>query len=275
MLELGLPAISVRNLPLNSTHVLTYLSYLSLKGLAPSTITTYTSAISYVHRMNSLPDPTNQFVVQKVLSAINKSTGNRDSRLPITQFLLNRLLDSTEFVISNQYNKLLIRAMFSLAFYGLFRIGEITIQTSGVVPLKFEQIQLLTNKLVISITNFKNNKTDKPFDIVIHQIGGKFCPYKMMMDYLDLRGSAPGPLFCFVNQKHVSRHFFTTKLKSCLTFCGLNTRLYLSHSFRIGGASFLASIGMSDVQIKLMGRWSSDSFLRYIRNQRYHFIKKC
>ena len=274
MQELGLSFITIQNLPMSTSLVLTYLSYLNIKGLAPSTITTYISAISFVHKMNSLPDPTNLFVVQKLLAAINKMQGNRDSRLPITQFILNRLLESTEFVVSNQYHKKLIRAMFALAFYGLFRIGEITIQTSGVIPLTFEQVQLLEDRLVLSITHFKNNKSNKPFDIVIHKIGGKFCPFAIMLDYLNVRGNLSGPLFCFVNQKHVPRNFFTSKLKSCLNFCGLNTKLYLSHSFRIGGASFLASLGMSDVQIKLMGRWSSDTFLRYIRNQRFQIVKK-
>ena len=67
MNDLGLQSIDVNSLPLTTTQLLTYLSYLSLKGLAPSTITTYISAVSYVHKMNSLPDPTNSFVIQKVL----------------------------------------------------------------------------------------------------------------------------------------------------------------------------------------------------------------
>ena len=273
MNDLGLQSIDVNSLPLTTTQLLTYLSYLSLKGLAPSTITTYISAVGYVHKMNSLPDPTNSFVIQKVLAAINRSQKTCDSRLPITQFLLNRLLDATELVVTDLYQRHLTKAMFALAFYGLFRIGEITIQTSGIVPLSLKQVQVSNDKVIISITDFKHNKTNKPFDIVIHKVGGQFCPYLILIHYLVLRGCKPGPLFCFSNQKHIPRSFFTSKLKCCLNFCGLNTRLYLSHSFRIGGASYLASLGLSDVQIKLMGRWSSDSFLRYIRNQRYHVSK--
>ena len=270
MTSLGLPIIQLDNLPMSISEVLSYLSYLNLKGLAPSTTTTYVSALGFVHRMNNMKDPTNAVVVQKVLSAINKIQGNLDARLPITQFILHRLLNAADYVVSNMFHRSLIKAMFSIAFYGLFRIGEITIQKSGAISLNFSQIQVLKDTVLIPITLFKNNKSNKPFDIVIHRQDGPYCPYVLLVNYLNLRGDGPGPLFCFSNYHHVSRCFFTTKLKACLSFCGLDTKLYLSHSFRIGGSSYLASMGMSDLQIKLMGRWSSDSFIRYIRNQKFH-----
>ena len=37
-----------------------------------------------------------------------------------------------------------------------------------------------------------------------------------------------------------------------------------THSFRIGGASALSDAGTQDHVIQIMGRWASDSFLRYI-----------
>ena len=38
-----------------------------------------------------------------------------------------------------------------------------------------------------------------------------------------------------------------------------------THSFRIGGASAALSAGASDALIRIMGRWSSDAYNRYIR----------
>jgi hypothetical protein len=47
--------------------------------------------------------------------------------------------------------------------------------------------------------------------------------------------------------------------------CGLDTMKYEGHSFRIGAATFSAECGFSDTQIRAMGRWRSDAFLKYIR----------
>ena len=41
---------------------------------------------------------------------------------------------------------------------------------------------------------------------------------------------------------------------------------YKGHSFRIGAATFAAECGFSDAQIRLMGRWQSDAFRKYIRS---------
>ena len=46
---------------------------------------------------------------------------------------------------------------------------------------------------------------------------------------------------------------------------GLQPELYASHSLRIGGASALAAAGMRDSEIMVLGRWTSWTFLRYLR----------
>ena len=45
----------------------------------------------------------------------------------------------------------------------------------------------------------------------------------------------------------------------------LDSSLYEAHSFRIGAASWAAAKGFSDSQIRLLGRWKSNAFLKYIR----------
>ena len=95
------------------------------------------------------------------------------------------------------------------------------------------------------------------------------CPVLAMKQYLEIRDLDDGPLFRFPDGKPISRSFFTKHLKACLIFCGLDVKQYSSHSFMIGSASYLASLGLSDTQIRTMGRWDSNAFLRYIRNQRF------
>ena len=47
---------------------------------------------------------------------------------------------------------------------------------------------------------------------------------------------------------------------------GYQSENYSGHSFRSGSATSAAAAGMSDWEIKLLGRWSSSAYQRYIRS---------
>ena len=73
------------------------------------------------------------------------------------------------------------------------------------------------------------------------------------MDYLSLRGSRPGPLFCVADGSPVSRYIFIYKLSMAIKYCGLDPSRYKGHSFRIGAASYAADAGTSDALIRALG----------------------
>ena len=80
-----------------------------------------------------------------------------------------------------------------------------------------------------------------------------------------MRGTIPGALFCFSDGSPVQTSHFTQQLRQAPNFCGLDSSKYKSHSFRIGAASLAADQGLSDAQIRHLGRWKSDAFKLYIR----------
>ena len=88
---------------------------------------------------------------------------------------------------------------------------------------------------------------------------------QIILDYLSLRGSRPGPLFRLVDGSPVSRAIFIDKLSMAIKYCGLDPSRYKGHNFRIGTASYAADAGMSDSQIRALGRWKSDAFHKNIR----------
>ena len=250
------------SLPLHFSHILMFISYLNLLRFASSSITTYITAISYIHKFGDFKDPTTHFSVQKTLSAVNRLTGKLDSRLPITIFILARLSDAIEKTVSNRYHRVLLRAMFTSAFFGLFRIGEITTEGHNVVCLDMSQCNLLEDKVIIKIVHFKHNVSQDPVILSFSKQSDKLiCPVTAMGKYFEFRGLDSGPLFCFLNKKPVTRKFFSQKLKNCLNFCGFDLKAYKCHSFRIGGASYLSSLGYSDSQLRKLGRWNSNAFL--------------
>lgn len=68
-----------------------------------------------------------------------------------------------------------------------------------------------------------------------------------MPEYVTLRGSLPGPLFCWADGADISRSYFTQSIKDVLQYCNLDEDRY--KTFRIGAASRAAAKGMSDSQI--------------------------
>jgi hypothetical protein len=64
----------------------------------------------------------------------------------------------------------------------------------------------------------------------------------------------------------LTRTQFLSALQSSLQFLGYNTHRINTHSFRIGAATYYAMLGLNEDEIKKKGRWSSNSYQRYIRN---------
>ena len=264
------------DLPLSPDQIILFVGYLSNAGFASASITSYTSAIGYIHKLLNMPDPTSQFLVQKLLSACNKVNNSVDTRLPITIVVLQRLVCALDHTVPNLYLRQLFKAMYSVAFFGLMRLGEITQDSNKQVPLTIDQIQFTSSSVLLSIRKFKHNLSLKPVQLVLPaQKDKSICPVNQLKKYLKLRGNSPGPLFRYIDGVPISRKFFTVNLKSALQFCDLNTDLYKSHSFRIGSASYYAKNGFSDSQIRIMGRWSSNAFLKYIRTDRLVVSLQC
>ena len=117
--------------------------------------------------------------------------------------------------------------------------------------------------LKLTFLDFKHSYNQPPLSFVIIRAPA-FCPIQLMLDYLTLRGYKPGPLFMASHGQPVSRTTFTDQLSLALK-CGLNPAHYKGHSFRIGATSHAADRGLSDTQIRVIGRWRSNAFHRYIR----------
>ena len=72
------------------------------------------------------------------------------------------------------------------------------------------------------------------------------------------------PAFTYAKNKYVTYRSFTKRLKELLARSGLEPSLYSGHSFRRGGASYLFSIGGSQLMVQVLGDWSSMVYTRYL-----------
>ena len=251
------------HLPFNEMDILYFIAHLTTLGRAPSCITSYLSALSFVHKLNNLPDPIESAVVQKSLQGVKKQNPGSDSRLPITKNILYTLYHKAPIALANQYDFILFRALCLLAFHGFFRIGELVDKGTQPRTVKLGDVQITQEGLRVVIPRSKTSSS--PQVITVRELSNNVCPVEASRQYLALRGTCPGQYFAHPDGSPISRQNFISMLNKVLTLCGLDPGRYKGHSFRIGAASEAAREGYSDAQIRLMGRWNSDAFRKYIR----------
>lgn len=261
------------NFPVSIHTISLYIAHLFERGLAHSTILSYNSAMSYWHKVKNVCDPTDSFFVIKILQGIKRERPSFDCRLPITQHILNRLVIALDLTCSNLYYRTMYKTMYLLAFYAFLRLGEIT-QSSVKVKghcLQISNIFMERDKFTVLFYSFKHSIPGKTCKIMVKcQEDERLCPVKHMQMFLRMRGQINGNLFCHLHGKPILRSQFTDVLNATLNSIGLSPSFYKGHSFRIGASSWAQSLGKSDAQIRSLGRWKSNAFLKYIRNEVAH-----
>ena len=101
--------------------------------------------------------------------------------------------------------------MCSLAFFACMRVGEFTWtatrERGSLIQLHQLTKQVDANQRAISLKftflDLKHNYNQRPFSVVINR-QSNFCPVHIILDYLSLRGSEPGPLFLLADGSPVS-----------------------------------------------------------------------
>ena len=241
---------------------------MSSQGYAPATVKVYLSGISYWLKAMGMQDLTESFIIQKMLKGMDNLYSAVDTRKPITIELLARIMNALTFVCSSVYESLLFRSAFSLAFFALLRVGEITVNTATRHVISRTDINFSQNlqSLHVTIPFSKTDQRGLSTTLVLNPFYQELvCPVRLLLKYLSVRHRDSGPLFCHCNKNGITRYQFSKILQKALSFIGCSSENYNTHSFRIGAATYFSMLGQSDEEIMLKGRWKSSSFKRYIR----------
>ena len=261
------------SLPVSVVDVCNFTGYLFLKKYSASSIASHLSAISYVHKVLDLQDPTQAFITKKILRGCQSLGPTRDTRLPITPHILRRLLDALVHTVPQYSLRILLRALFLLAFHAFLRLGEVAVKSSQKSHLVLQRQDVTFDyngpqlaAVQIIMRKHKTNKDHSPLVISLQSIpNSPYCPENALFEYLNSAKHTSGPLFQTVDALPISYSKVSAHLKSTVQFIGLDPDNFKGHSFRIGAATYAASLGFSDNLIQKLGRWNSDAFRRYIR----------
>ena len=230
---------------------------------APATVASAISAIAFYHKIHAMEDPSASFLIRKILKGLSKTSSLLDSRIPITPPILDKLLAAIPSVHPSRYNQALFSAMFGTMFGAFLCISEVT---SSPHNIGYQQVVLTSDSASITFYSYKHHDGQHPFTLVLPATpGSQGCPVRLLSQYIRMRGTRQGPLFCDIGGSPVPPSTLRDTIATAKIFAGLQRQNITSHSFRIGAATYAATKGYSSAQIQAMGRWKSAAFTNYIR----------
>ncbi len=258
--------------PISIPNIIQFISYLYVKSLAASTISTYIAALASINKIYKGPAIFESLLVKKLLIGVHKTRNSVDMRLPIQLDLLCLLVDSTFHISASKHMQLLLRAMYLLAFHAFLRIGEIAAKnaTDSFSPLQFSDVVFLPNtnptSCFVNLQKTKNSNCNQSIHLrAVANTQPLYCPVRALTDFKQFRGCHEGMFFTLPCKGPITKQCFNTHLARSIAYAGLDPKRYKAHSFRIGAATYAALRGTPNHTIQLLGRWKSDAFLKYIR----------
>lgn len=158
-----------------------------------------------------------------------------------------QILDSIPQALTDQCDQKLYAAIFLFAFSNFARIWELVCSSSekgtDVIQLSdvfFAKENGAVIRATVCFKKYKHNSAGLPKYITFsHRDCGKSA-IEATLGYLGPRSSEQGPFFLTKSRTPVMRSCFDKTLHRCLSICGLDSKRYKGHSFRIGAATSAA-----------------------------------
>lgn len=255
--------------PIPVDHMILYLSFCFEKGLSPKSITTYLAGINYVHKILGFKSFNQVFMVNKLLEGCRRSRPTQDLRAPLTIHVLEEICLNLHSVCYDNYETTLFRALFTLAYFGLFRVSELTASSichlGHAILLNDVHFEENEQYIVICLRHYKTSQYGNPAIIKLPRNMNGLCPVSEILEYLKIRSKGFSILFCHKNGAPILRSQFSRVLSLAIDKTRYRAGHFRTHSFRIGRATDLAIAGYPSDAIMKLGRWSSNSFKLYVR----------
>ena len=276
--------------PMKENEVMTLVLYLrEVRRVKSATIENALSAIRIIHLTKGMfisclrPE-----VVKLMLRGMSHEDLRLDraanNRLPVTLevlVLLEAELEDKEDW-SDEY-KSMFWSVATLAFFGAFRVGELLSKKANSIDmdqdLLLKDVKLVkrmvgkTKKEILEV-NLKSPKEAKSnvrgIKVEVFSNKSRLCPIKAFLNYKKVVGvkNLNSAAFRLPRLGLAYRHERFNKDLKVLLSGHLPYGSITGHSFRAGLSTLLGRAGFGDEEIKALGRWSGESFLRYIKSGR-------
>jgi hypothetical protein len=260
---------SLHNLPIDPTpDTLSYFVTFMSHHIQPRSVENYLSGIvnqlepHFPHVRHSRHSVLVKRTLKGALHSLGRPVQRKD---PLLRDDLQRVFNALPHPLT--HDDLLWITLLHCGFYGLLRLGELVVSDDPSLR-EYSKFTLRTS-VSISPTTFsfriQRDKTDTRYEgsnVVIQQMPAESDPLPLFTRFLASRDSKfPLHPLLWLKSDGVppSRSWFMRRFR--LFF----SDSFSGHSMRAGGATSLAAAGVAPEHIRSMGRWSSDTWERYVR----------
>ena len=273
-------------LPLTMEIVVIFIDWLlEERKVKAGTVSNYLAGIRQMHVSKGIEPPIIRsagvnWVLKGKKNAENiiKRRDGEVGRLPMTLTMMKLLKETIRAWETNISEKLLIWAVCTLAFNGAFRVHEILSKNETFFDEDFTllvgDIKIRQGKenqggrfLEVKLKSPKEDKAGKAVVVEVFESKGPTCPVKAFERWSTRETLEVGfPLFRERNGTLLTGRKLNKLLKTLLgPYIDYKKGKFTSHSFRIGLATTLGSIGVSEADIKAAGRWNSNAYEIYMK----------
>jgi hypothetical protein len=245
-----------------------YIIWMS-RFVSPRTVDSYLSGI--VNKLRPIcPDIRSIRLDFLVVNTLRGSKRGRNAPIRRKRALSEQDLEFAVLELATpSFDDVLFLTLLTTGFYSLQRLGELV--NSDNSKLVDDRRIPRRHTVLIRPSHFEYtvlpaNKADPFFEgnrIVVQRLSTTFDPYQLFLRYIrarDLLFPFNPFLYLTASGSVPSRNFFISRLRALFPDSDIS-----GHSLRSGGATALALAGVPFHQIQAVGRWSSDAFQAYIR----------
>ena len=256
---------------IHQSHVISYIEWLAMSGLAYPTICNYLSGVKFYinyHSLNILPFQHSQ--VGKMLVACSRALPSRRYTKHIfTVSIMHSIINAA----GGTSQPTLYISLFLLSFFGFFRISNLLPAS----PPQFSPLHHLARGDIIFTPSgaqvllkwsktLQSTSTSKIIHIP-HIPGSPLCPVyhlKLFLRANPLPHNSPFFAYSQGSILHIVTHKQArARLREILLSIGLNPTHYSFHTFRHSGATLAFQLGVPLQDIQSHGTWASSAVWQY------------
>lgn len=239
----------------------------SKTNVSTSTIKRYLTGLRMWHALHDAAFPSiDANRVRLLLKSCSKTESRIQSRQR-TGLNLRDILDLSDRLTSSNLNDLVTKAVILTAFWGLARLGELTLNKDHpAVFLRRKDVKFSIDGTRAHL-HLRMAKTAKHGEIQLIRLQAqpnRLDPINVLRELLTrIHGRPDDPLFpdtsgaVPISRSQVARFLKANGPQDTYKWGG--------HSLRIGGASFQHASGRSVDSLKRLGRWKSSAYKSYVR----------